>query len=363
VGAPGHDAIAERRLRNQAITRAGLRRPADVVAWFGAVQAQEFEAAKWALGLRMQDGAVEADIERAFTDGRILRTHVMRPTWHFVTPADIRWLLELTAPRVQRLMASYNRRLELDARTLTRGITVIEKALDDSRGLTRAELASHLQRAGLAMTGQRLAHLVMHAELERVICSGPRRGKQVTYALLAERAPNAPSLSRDEAVATLTRRFLRSHGPATIRDFVWWSGLTTAEAKRGVDMIRARHEEVGGYTYWVVNEPPLRGATRGHPVHLLPIYDEYLVAYRDRDAVPHGPAVIASSALGPVNFQHAVVIAGQVAGTWRVTRHVRDTAVDVVTFRRLTSTDRRLLGVVARRYERFLSAPVRLSIG
>jgi hypothetical protein len=128
-------------------------------------------------------------------------------------------------------------------------------------------------------------------------------------------------------------------------------------------MIRARHEEVGGHTYWVVNEPPLRGVTRGHPVHLLPIYDEYLVAYRDRDAVPHGPAVIASSALGPVNFQHAVVIAGQVEGTWRVTRHVRETAVDIVAFRRLTSTDRRLLGVVARRYERFLAAPIRLSIG
>jgi len=148
------------------------------------MQAQEYEAAKWALGLRMAEGTVDADIQRAFDEGRILRTHVMRPTWHFVTPADIRWLLELTAPRVQRLMASYNRRLELDARTLTRTIRVFERALRDRCYLTRTELADCLQRAGMPMAGQRLAHVAMHAELEGVICSGPRRGKQFTYALL-----------------------------------------------------------------------------------------------------------------------------------------------------------------------------------
>ncbi len=204
--------------------------------------------AKWAIALRMQDGTVGTQIERAFEHGRILRTHVMRPTWHFVTPADIRWLLELTAPRVQRAMSSYNRRLELDPRTLARGIGVIERALGDRRYLTRTELSDRLQRVGLPMTGQRLAQLVMHAELEGIICSGPRRGKQFTYALIAERVPRTPRLSRDEALATLSRRFFRSHGPATVRDFVWWSGLTTVDAKRGLEMNKARREEVGGHT-------------------------------------------------------------------------------------------------------------------
>ncbi|MGH7555378.1 MAG: winged helix DNA-binding domain-containing protein [Longimicrobiales bacterium] len=354
-------AIAEWRLRNQRVTGAGLRRPSDVVRWFGAIQAQEYEAAKWALGLRLQDDAVDAEIERAFEQGRILRTHVMRPTWHFVTPSDIRWLLELTAPRVQRVMSSYNRRLELDARTLARGIGVIERALHDHQYLTRTELGDRLRHLGLPMAGQRLAHLVMHAELERVVCSGPRRGKQFTYALIAERAPRASPLSRDEALDTLGRRFFRSHGPATIRDFVWWSGLTSADAKRALDMIKARREEVGGHVYWTLGEPP-RGAMRNHVVHLLPIYDEYLVAYRDREAVPHGPSVVTSDSGGLLNFQHALVITGQVAGTWRATRRSGGVRIDAFPLRPLTGQERRAVGEAVHRYEGFLAAPVELSI-
>ena len=353
--------IAER-LENQLITRVGSHRPADVVSWLGAVQAQEYDAAKWALALRMQDGTVDADIERAFNEGRILRTHVMRPTWHFVTQSDIRWLLELTAPRVQRVMSSYNRRLELDLRTLTRGTTVIERALRGHRYLTRTELGERLQRAGLRMAGQRLAHLVMHAELERVICSGPRRGKQFTYALLAERAPRARSLSRDVALATLGQRFFRSHGPATIRDFVWWSGLTTADAKRALDMIRARREDVGGRSNWTYGSAP-RGAMRDGMAHMLPVYDEYLVAYRDRDVVPHGPPTIVSRTRGSVTFQHALVVCGQVAGTWRTTRRAGRVLIDVVPLRRLNRLESRALGEAVHRYEQFLSAGVMLTVG
>lgn len=312
--------IAGRRLERQRITRVMARRPADVVSWLGAVQAQEYDAAKWAIGLRMQDGTAEADIERAFNDGRILRTHVMRPTWHFVTPSDIRWMLALTAPRVHRVMSSYNRRLDLDSRTLTRGTAVIERALRGHRYLTRTELGERLHRVGLGMAGQRLAHLVMHAELEGVICSGPRRGKQFTYALLAERAPSARSISRDEALATLSRRFFRSHGPATMRDFVWWSGLTTPDAKRALDMIRARREDVGGRSYWTYASAP-RGAIRDGMAHLLPIYDEFLVAYRDREAVPHGPSTVASSRRGPVTFSTR----SSSVGKWLARGRRRDT--------------------------------------
>src|SRR5262245_32076540 len=178
--------IVERRLRNQLLTLAGRRQPADVVRWLGAVQAQAFDAAKWALGLRLQDGAADREIDRAFDEGRILRTHVMRPTWHFVTPEDIRWLSELTAPRVHRVMSTYNRQLGLEAGSLARATAVIERGLRDRRYLTRSELGEHLARAGLAFDSVRLAHLAMHAELEGIICSGPRRGKQFTYALVAE---------------------------------------------------------------------------------------------------------------------------------------------------------------------------------
>ena len=321
--------IAARRLLNHRLTGAALSRPADVVAWYGAVQAQEYEPAKWALALRMPDGSVDADVERAFETGRILRTHVMRPTWHFVTPADIRWMLELTAPRVHRVMSTYNRQLGLDARTLVRASAIIERAIGDEQFLTRRELGERLQRRRLTLDGVRLAQLTMHAELEGIICSGPRRGKQSTYALVAERAPKAKRLSRDEALATLASRFFRSHGPATVRDFVWWSGLTTADAKRALEMNRARKEEVDGRTYWTIGQmtsPPLpllvpgvggQGWSPRKTAHLLPIYDEFLVAYRDREAVPHGPTTVASGPRASVTFQHALAIAGQVAGTWR----------------------------------------------
>jgi hypothetical protein len=354
--------IAGRRLDNQLLARTGLRRPADVVAWLGAVQAQEYEAAKWALGLRIQNGTVDADIERAFNKGHILRTHVMRPTWHFVTPADIRWLLDLTAPRVHLRMAPYNRRLELDAQTLARSTGVIERAIGDGRHLIRTELGERLQHAGLAISGQRLAHVVMHAELEGVICSGPRRGKQFTYALLAERAPRAQRLSRDEALATLSRRFFRSHGPATIRDFVWWSGLMTADAKRALDIIKARREEVGGRTYWTFGSRA-RGAARSELVQLLPVYDEYVIAYRDREALPHGSAALTVGSNGPVNFYHPLLISGQIAGTWRATRSSRGVRIRAIPLRRLTDRERRALTRAVERYERFLSAPVEYSVG
>jgi hypothetical protein len=353
--------IVERRLKQQHITTRGLRRAADVVTWFGAMQAQEYEPAKWAVGLRMQDGAVAADVQRAIDAGHILRTHVMRPTWHFVTAADIRWLLELTAPRVHRILSYYNRALGLDARTLTRGTAVIERALADGHHLTRPELADSLHRARLPLTGNCLARVVMHAELEGVICSGRRRERLSTYALVAERAPNARRLPRDESLATLGERFFRGHGPATIRDFAWWSGLTTADGKRATEMIRARREVIDGLTYWTVGQSPRRTA-RDRQVLLLPIYDEYLVAYRDRKAVPHGPSTIASSSIASVTFQHALVIAGQVAGTWRLTRSATGVAIRGVPLRRLTSTEHRALTAAVQRYQDFLGMGVTFSI-
>src|SRR5438046_754748 len=203
--------IAHQRLHNQHITRRTLETPQALVEWLGAVQAQDYAAAKWALGLRLQ-GVMDEDIEQAFTNGAILRTHVMRPTWHFVSPADIRWLLALTAPRVHAANAHYNRKLELDDAVFKCTHTVLANALQGGKQLTRDELASALQQAGIAMEGeQRVTYIIMRAELDGIICSGARRGKQFTYALLAERAPQARSLDRDEALAELTMRYFTSH--------------------------------------------------------------------------------------------------------------------------------------------------------
>lgn len=355
------DSVVTRRLASQRLTRAGFRRPADVVAWFGAVQAQEFEPAKWGIGLRMADAATSADIASAFDAGQILRTHVMRPTWHFVAQADIRWLVELTGPRVLRSLAVYDRQLELDARTVTRGLAVIERALSGRTYLTRAELADHLARAGLAMKGQRLAHMAAHAELGGLICSGPRRGRQSTYALLAERAPDAQALPPDEALATLARRFLQSHGPATLRDFVWWSGLLTADARRAFEIVCAKAEVLDGLSYWTIGPGP-GGRLRDRAVHLLPVYDEYVVAYRDRVAVPHGPSAVQTPGQGSIVFQHAVVVDGRIAGTWRVQPRARRATIRVAPLARLTRADREGIDRAAGRYARFVSGPVDLVI-
>lgn len=347
-----NDEIARRRLGRQRLTGDRLPRPERVVAWLGAVQAQEYDPAKWAIGLRMREGAAAGDVEHALDAGRILRTHVMRPTWHFVAAADLRWLQALTGPRVRRVMASYDRRLGLDARTITRGLGLIERTLAGQTSLTRSELGAALQRRGLTLDRLALTNLVMHAELEAVVCSGPRRGAHHTYALLSERVPATPDLSRDEALAALTQRFFTSHGPATLRDFAWWSGLTVGDARRGVEMNRAKRETADGLTYWTIGQDRRGDGTHG-PVHLLPIYDEYLIAYRDRVAVPHQPSGVRGDALEAVTFQHALVIDGQVAGTWRTTRDAGPEGLAVIPFRRLARAERTALEEAVQRYRAF----------
>jgi hypothetical protein len=299
----------------------------------------------------MRDGAVDADVQGAFDEGRMLRTHVLRPTWHFVAPADIRWMLELTAPRVRLRMATYWRQMELDTRKMTRGTRVIERALGEGGFLTREELGNELRRAKLPLVTFRLAHVAMYAELEGVICSGPRRGKKSTYALLSGRAPKTRGLDRDEALGELSRRYLQSHGPATIRDFVWWSGLTTPDATRGFEIARASREEHDGLAYWTVGTA--RPTTRQQLAHLLPIYDEYLGSYRDRAAIPAGALKITSAYGRPVNFQHAVIIDGRVTGTWRITRTAKAIAMRATMLRKLTPREQRALAQAAERFWRF----------
>ena len=349
--------LVARRLHNQRLAAGKFRTPAEVVAWFGGVQAQEYAVAKWALALRCA-GAGDADVEQAFAAGRILRTHVMRPTWHFVAPADIRWMLALTAPRIGAAMASYNRTLDLTPRLFAKSHRIIARALEGGRFLTRAELAVQLGRRGIEASGQRLAHLVMQAELDRVICSGPRRGSQFTYALLDERAPRARELARDASLAELARRYFSSHGPATVRDFGWWSGLTMNEARLGVELCRPTlvQENIGGLTCFSAGSaatPPMpRQAT-----YLLPIYDEYLIAYKDRGFVngSYAPAGTVAAAAGS---PHHLVVGGRLAGSWGRTAGAAGVRVVVTPFRPLSATENRKVRTAAARYGAFLGVAV-----
>jgi Winged helix DNA-binding domain len=262
------------RLHSQRLSFTRFTRPDEVVSWLGAVQAQDYSAAKWAVGQHMRQ-ATDQIIEKAFAEGSILRTHVLRPTWHLVAPADIRWMLELTAPRVRGAIGFNCRRMSMDEALFKRSQKALIAALRGGRQLTRDALRQVIQRAGIATDGVRLVLILMRAELDGVICSGARIGKQFTYALLDERVPRSNALTRDEALAELTRRYFTSRGPATVKDFVWWSGLTAADARAGIEMTGRRlvREVIDGKTCWRSSSAQAV-IRRTRAVYFLPAYDE-----------------------------------------------------------------------------------------
>jgi hypothetical protein len=353
--------LATHRLHHQRLLGTPLRTPAAVVQWLGAVQAQDFSGAKWALALRIRS-TNDAALDRAFDKGAFLRTHVMRPTWHLVAPADLRWLLALTSPRVHAVNGHLYRRLELDNAIFRRVHSLFVAELQGGRTRTRQELAQSLEAKGISARGPRLAYIVMHAELSGLLCSGPLRGKQHTYALLEERVPWVPPLTREEALGTLARRYFRSHGPATVADFAWWSGLTVADAKAGLSLIKSDVAPVvlGEKTYWTA--APVRAVTLDTPVvHLLPNYDEHVVAYR-----AHGPSLdpaareaLRSRTDGPLDL-HLVVRDGLVVGGWRRTmeKGIAHVAVDPLV--KLGREEQAALEGAAGDYGMFMEMPVKV---
>ncbi len=340
------------RLYNQQLSQPRFETAAEVVAWLGAVQSQEYLGAIWSVGQRMRS-ATDKTLDQAFDAGTILRTHVMRPTWHFVAPADLRALLALTAPRVHRLNDLYYRKSDLDAPTLKRCHKLISKALSGGQHLTRVELEKVLQRAGIERDRLGLAYILMHAELEGLIVSGPRRGKQFTYALLEERVPPAPPHTRDEALARFVERYFTSHGPATAQDFAWWSGLTVADTKAGLDMVKTvlERETVNGKDYWFApGQPPPIPAT----AYLLPTYDEYGIAYKDRSDF-YNPADAGKPEAGySQGFPNMIVLGGRVVGLWR--RDLSQSAVTVTQqlWRALSPAEHKAVAAAAQRYADFL---------
>lgn len=347
------DRIALQRLANQRLVSTEFTSPAGVVAWLGAVQSQDYPAGKWAVAQRTT-GLDDADLDRAFAAGEILRTHVMRPTWHFVTTADIRWMLKLTAPRIHATMAQYLRRQNLDSTTLARTGDLLATTLRDGKQLTRAEIATVMEEAGLNTNDLfRLGLILMHAELEGVICSGAMRGKQHTYALLDDRAPKARTLSRDEALAELALRYFTSHGPAQIKDYIWWSGLAAADARAGLDLVKDKlaEETFAGQVYWFDPASPAFDAALP-TVHLLPNYDEYIVGYTDRTAV-HEPEFKVEARGGPL-FSHTVIVNGRLAGIWKRTLKKKAVEIDFTFHDGLPDEAQPGIAAEAQRFGRFL---------
>lgn len=288
------------------------------------------------------DGLDEATIDAAFERGDVVRTHILRPTWHFVAPEDLRWVQALTGHRVARIMAPYNVKLGLTRAVFRKSHRVIEKALAESGPLTRAQLKAELDRARINTQGtQRLARLVMQAEVDALVCSGPQRGMQPTYALVDERVKKSRMLDGDEALHELTVRYFASRAPATVHDFSWWSGLTIAECKRGIAMAGRQldHITLNGKSYFAPPDfefPVKIPAT----VHLLPNYDEYFIGFKDRSAIGQR---VGSSALvsgGNALIAHVVTVGGQLVGGWRRAYEKGTTVLRFELMLQLTRTER-----------------------
>ena len=344
--------ILEYRMSNQHLIKPAVSNPADIVKYMGAVQAQDFAAAKWALGLRLGN-STDHDIEQAYNKGAILRTHLMRPTWHFVAPEDIRWLLALTAPRIKSQCSSAYRQYSLTEAIFKKSHKTLEKILSGGKHLTRTEIAIALNKAGIPTDDNRFIHLMMRAELDVVICSGPVQGKQLTYALLEERVPQTKPLKRDEALAELAKRYLTSHGPATLRDFAWWSGLTITDAKNGLQTVAKEFisEQINGVTYWF---SAVSTGQTASTIHLLPNYDEYIISYKDRDNLMAPKSTPVLDARGSIIFNHTILIDGQIAGTWKRVLQKDTVAVTTTPFYKLNKKQEAALANAIKKYGAFI---------
>jgi len=327
----------------------------------GAMQAQDYNMVKWALGIRLP-GSRLGTIEDAIEDGSIIRTHLLRPTWHFVAAEDLRWMLELTTPHIKSAMRSRLKQLGLSKSVLTKSKRVIERALSDGKQITRKQLVADLENAGFENTDNRASHLLINAELDGLICSGATQGNQYTYVLLEERIPTlGKKLNRDEALRALAHRYFTSHGPASLKDFAWWSGLPVADARSALDKIKAdfRSVKFKSVLYWFGDSENFQ-ITNAGSVHLLPAYDEYLISYKTRSVSMAENAeekAISNNGL----FRPVVVVDGQVAGTWKRSKQHSKVNIEVQFFTKPNKTVAKQTEQAAHRYADFLGKELEIS--
>jgi hypothetical protein len=341
------DTVRRLRLAHQRLVGSTLSDPAAVVSTMLAMQAQEYAMAKWAVGLRMAGGGSDDEVEAACDAGRILRLHVLRPTWHFVAAEDIRLVLQVTAKRVHQANAFMYRSLGLDTARLDAFSDIIGGMLVGGKSLTRQEIRAALPPGWVEDKGFHMAYFLMYAELEGVVVSGPRRGNQFAYALLDERAAPTPDLSDEEALARFVARYLRTRGPATIPDLTTWSGLTVAQVRRALALLgdEVTTVEQDGRAYLLVEGDPSPAA--GLRSFLMPDYDEYGMAYKDRSALAHP-----DHDYWAPPWNRFVVLDGVISGAWQRTLRPASVTIEVSMFD-LAWDDPRV-AAAAEEYARFL---------
>lgn len=354
-------AIIQQRLQQQFISHYTHATPEALVSHMGAIQAQDFAGAKWSVALRIP-GCTEADVDQAIAARKIIRTWPMRGTLHFVAAADIRWMLDLMAAKIITASAGRRRQLELDEQTLIQSGKLIEKALRDDRQLTRSELYELLEQHKISTGGQRGIHILSYLAHKGLICFATHTGKQPGFALLDEWAPSAQKPDRTTSLATIALRYFNSHGPATLRDFAWWTGLTLTDARNGLAMVAGQLQKMtlDGTDYYAA--AGLDGDASPKSVYLLPGFDEYMLGYTDRSLILdkiHAPKIV------PGNngmFMPTIIVKGKVAGLWKRTIGRKEVSIDLMPFEPLNATTHKLAMAAAHNYGRYLGLPVKTAL-
>jgi len=345
--------ITNVRMLSQQLSNQQFEDPKQLVQWMGAMQAQDYTMSKWAIGIRLKQGSVQ-NVESALESGDILRTHIMRPTWHYVAADDIRWMLALSGERVKKAYDSYAKRLEVTESTHTKCGKLLEKILEGNNHLTKQEIGEEFSRAGLFHDITHAHYFINRAEALGVVCSGVDKNKKVTYALLEERVAPVNALYKEEALALLATRYFRSHSPASLQDFIWWSGLTTTEARQAIRLIepelikeRFGTEEIFIHSSWHESKPV------DDIVQFLPPYDEYLISYKDRTAVLN-PTYNARAFNNFGIFYPVIMYNGKIVGNWKKVTKKGEIAIETSFFEKKAKINKALIKEAEKKYLNYL---------
>jgi hypothetical protein len=347
--------LTRHRLHQQQLVKPQFDNPADVVEWLGAVQAQDFFGALWTIGQRMNKTVVESEVEKAVNDRTIVRTWPMRGTLHFVAPKDVRWMLKYLTPRVVSRMASHYRKNELDTKVFTKCRKLWTKALEGGKQLSRDEMYDVLERAKIPTANMRGLFIIGQLAREGFICWGSRKGKQQTFVLMDEWLPSFPMLKKDEALGELAVRYFTSHGPAVLEDFMWWAGLPKGEASAVLASVKSQlaEETINGKRYYFSSSAK-SGKINPATTYLLPTYDEYGIAYKERDAIIDLADLKKMG--GP--FFSGIMMNGKMIGAWRRTLKKDSVHIETQAFRPFTKAQKSAITAAAKRYSKFLGSKV-----
>ncbi|MES2655225.1 MAG: winged helix DNA-binding domain-containing protein [Bacteroidota bacterium] len=347
--------IALHRLHNQQIALHSFHTPQQIVAHLGAVQAQDYEMAKWAIGARLHNSHNDL-IEQALNTHTIFRTHILRPTWHLVAATDIKWMLALTAPHVLKLLNPSLKKVGFDEHILQRIIKIIQKVLAQKTALTRTEIITQLALQGIKTDELHASHIMMYAELKGIVCNGPKKDKQQTYLLLDELVTNDTSLNREESLGKLAKRYFVSHGPATLQDFIWWSGLGVKDARLGLESIKHEllYEKIEEQEYWFESLQTIPTKQKSQ-TYFLPAFDQYIIGYKDRTASLH-PTHFSNVITNNGIFKPSIVRNGEVIGTWKRTIKKDQVLIEPTFFDTANQLNSKELNKATQLVETFLKA-------